>query len=130
MGHMRVWSKIWKSIYVRFSIHPCLNFHNLVLILITHNSQFLIHNSHLFLISIKLLFGTQTWTQFLVCKKQNNTQTMETMLERLLTFLPHMNPNLKEKKNAKVKKEKKIKEKKKFLSHKINPKNEAKRSQF
>ena len=42
---------------------------------------------------------------------QNNTQTMGTMLEQLLAYLPHMNPNLKEKKNAKVKKEKKRKEK-------------------
>ena len=61
---------------------------------------------------------------------QNNTQTMGTMLEQLPAYLPHMNPNLKEKKNAKVKKENKIKEKKKLWSHKINPKNEAKRSQF
>ena len=36
---------------------------------------------------------------------------MGTMSKQLPTFLPHMNPNLKEKKNAKVKKEKKRKEK-------------------
>ena len=81
-----------------------------IFILITHNSQFLtqfiIPFLFFFYSPLKFLFGTQTWTQFLVCKKQNKTQTMGTMSKQLPnTHISSTHEPNKEMKKAKVKRE-------------------------
>ena len=113
MGHMLVWSKIWKFIWCLVLNISMSQF----FILITHNSQFLTQFTipflflflfFLFLILTQILVWNPNFelSFWFVKSKLNKTQTMGTMSKRLPnTHISSTHKPNKEKKKAKVKRE-------------------------
>ena len=112
MGHMLVWSKIWKLIRCLVLNTSMSQF----FILITHNSQFLTQFTipflFLFLFFFLILTQILVWNPnfelsfWFVKSKLNKTQTMGTMSKRLPnTYSSSTHKPNKEKKKAKVKRE-------------------------